>query len=363
MDIGLNRHGISGWALVLFLSVAPGSVAQSAGVGLSAQGGFASGEKPASTKPQVTDDQNLKGATAPPAHSKLGSDYVIGPEDVLDIDVLNVPELTKTVRVASDGTITLALLGHVRATGLTPSQLGEALEKRWGETYLENPQVTVFVKEFRAQPVSVIGAVEKPGLYPLTGARSLIEVLSEAGGLAKRTSAPAGRTLYVTRKGGFEELKPVEGMALIAPDKLEIDLQKLLYSREGSLNIEVKPLDIISVSKSDVVYVTGGGVKKAGGFVLEDREKVTVLQALALAEGLAPNASRSEARIIRRREDGSRTEIPVNLVKVLKGRSPDPELAPNDILFVPDSTQKAALKRGADAAISTISGVLVFRRY
>jgi polysaccharide export outer membrane protein len=306
--------------------------------------------------------QDTSPAVAPaPEAPALSTDYVIGPEDVLDIDVFNVPELTKTVRVANDGTISLALLGHVRAEGLTTTQLRAELESKWGRTYLENPQVSVFVKEFHTRPVSVIGAVERPGLYQLTAPRTLIEMLSMAGGLAKRSSAPAGRTVYVTRKEGFADFQPVEGMELVASDKVEINLQRLLYSREAALNIEVKPLDIISVSKADVVYVVGE-VKRAGGFVLEDRERITVLQALAMAEGLSGTAAKGSARIIRRSQDGSRTEIPVNLSKVLKGKSQDVELAANDILFVPTSAGKAAVKRAADAAIGTVSGILVYRR-
>jgi polysaccharide export outer membrane protein len=300
--------------------------------------------------------------TPAPEAPALSTDYVIGPEDVLDIDVFNVPELTKTVRVANDGTISLALLGHVRAEGLTTTQLRAELESKWGRTYLENPQVSVFVKEFHTRPVSVIGAVERPGLYQLTAPRTLIEMLSMAGGLAKRSSAPAGRTVYVTRKGGFEDLQPMEGMQLIAIDKVEINLRRLLYSREDSLNIEIKPLDIISVSKADIVYVTGNGARRPGGFVLEDREKITVLQALAMAEGFSPNASKGSARIIRTKADGSREQIPIDLNKVLKGKLPDLELVANDILFVPDSSQKAALKRGLDATIATVSGVLIWRR-
>jgi polysaccharide export outer membrane protein len=120
-------------------------------------------------------------------------------------------------------------------------------------------------------------------------------------------------------------------------------------------------MDTVSVSRADIVYVVGA-VRKAGGFVLEDREKVTVLQALAMAEGLEGTAARSSARIIRRGEDGSKTEIPINLKKILNGHSTDVELATNDILFVPDSTGKVAAKKGADAAIGIVSGLIIWRR-
>lgn len=304
--------------------------------------------------PEVQDSQDVP---------TVGSDYVIGAEDVLRVDVFDVPELSNlTLRVDNDGTIAPPLLGHVKASGLTPSQLRRELESKWGQKYLQNPQVSVFVQEFHALPVSVVGAVEKPGLYPLTGPRSLIEMISQAGGLGKRSSAPAGPTVYVTRHGGFGDLKPTEGMRLVTQDKLGIDIQKLLYSKETALNIEIKPRDIISVSKADVIYVTGRGVQKPGGFVLEDRDSVTVFQALAMAGGIAPNAKKHDARIIRRQADGSRTEIPVDLDKVLKGRESDLTLAANDILFVPDSAQKAALKRGSEVIMGTLSGLLIYGR-
>jgi len=294
------------------------------------------------------------------ASMALGPDYVIGPEDVLDIDVFNVPELSKTVRVANDGTISLALLGHVPVAGLTTKQLREQLESKYGEKYLEGPQVSVFVKEYHAQPVSVIGAVERPGLYQLTAPRTLIEVLSMAGGLAKRSSAPAGRVLIVTRKEGFPDFQPVEGMQLLAADKLEINLRKLLYSQESALNIEIKPLDTVSVSTAEIVYVAGD-VRRPTGILLEDREKITVLQALAVAEGLNRTASKKGAKIIRKTEAGARVEIPVNLDNVLKGKEPDVELAANDVLFVPDSKGRFALYRGIEASLSTLTGVIVWR--
>ena len=312
--------------------------------------------------PLVSGEQesSLPGLTVPP-EPRLSSDYVIGPEDVVEIEVFNVPELAKTVRVANDGTISLPLIGRVKAAGFTAREFGKELEAEWGKTYLQDPQVTVYVKEFHARPVSVIGAVEKPGLYQLTGRRSLIEMLSMAGGLAKRNSGTSGRTVVVTRAEGFADVQLVDGMQLVAADKLEINIRKLLYSHQDELNIPIKPFDIVSVTKADIVYVVGD-VKKPGGFVLEDQEKVTVLQALALAEGANTTARKSEAVIIRRKADGSRLEIPLDVGKILKGKTPDMEMAANDILFVPMSSGKAAALRGAEAALGTLSGILIYRR-
>jgi polysaccharide biosynthesis/export protein len=291
----------------------------------------------------------------------LGPNYLVGPEDVLSLTVFDVPELKDVlVRVANDGTISLPLLGRVKAAGLTTEQLRHELEEKWGENYLQDPQVTIFIKQFRAKPVSVIGAVEKPGLYPLTAPRTLIEVLSMAGGLGKKTTGSAGRTAYVTRTGGFGNLKLTNGMRLVAPDKLEVDIHRLLFSQDDTLNIPIKPLDVISVTKAPVVYVVGE-VKKAGGFILEDREKITVLQALAMAEGLYGNPSKKNARIIRSEPDGSSKEVPVDLGKILKGKSPDVEMAANDILFVPLSGGKLAVKQATSSAIATVSGLIIWR--
>jgi polysaccharide biosynthesis/export protein len=152
------------------------------------------------------------------------------------------------------------------------------------------------------------------------------------------------------------------GLQLLSPDKVAIDIRKLLYSNETAINIQIHPLDIISVNKADIVYVTGRGVSRPGGFILEDRDNVTVLQALAMAQGLGPDAAKHDARIIHQKSDGSRSEIPVDLDKVIKGQAPDPVLAANDILFVPDSVQRRVLKRALESTLATVSGLVVWGR-
>jgi len=296
---------------------------------------------------------------AQPSPGTAGPNYVLGPEDEIGISVFNVPELTITARVAADGLITLPLIGRVQASGLTVEQLREELAEKWGENYLQDPQVTVNVASFQARPVSVIGAVEKPGLYHLTGQRTLIEVLSMAGGFGKKGSSPAGRTVMITRKSGFKDLQQVEGMHMRGPDQVEIDLNRLVYTRDEGLNIEIMPFDIISVTKADVVYVTGA-VRLAGGFVLEDRPTVTALQAVSMAGGFTGTASRGGAVIYRTQKDGTKISVPINLKKILKGKEEDMTLAANDILFVPDSKSKMAASRAVDASISTFSGWLIW---
>ena len=298
---------------------------------------------------------------AQPSSPVADSDYILGPEDVVNIEVFNLPELSKTVRVANDGLISLPLIGRVQAAGLTAEQLRQELADKWGENYLQDPQVTVFVNEFKAKPVSVIGAVEKPGLYTLTGRRTLIEMLSMAGGFGKRNTSAAGRTVLVTRKSGFKDLQPVDGMHVRGPDQIEIDLNRLLYTKDAGLNIEMKPSDIVSVSKADVVYVTGA-VHHPGGYVLEDRTSMTVLQAVAMAEGLTGTASKGSARILRTDQNGVKTEVPIDLRKILRGKATDEILAANDVLFVPESKGKIVGLRATDSAVYTFSGWLIWKR-
>ena len=314
---------------------------------------------PNSTPYTDTPAGNAPGNSAQPSGPLADPNYVLGPEDVINIDVFNVPELSKNVRVANDGMISLPLIGRVQAAGLTAEELRKELADKWGENYLQDPQVTVFINEFKAKPVSVIGAVEKPGLYSLTGQRSLIEVLSMAGGFGKKTTSPAGRTVVITRKSGFKDLQPVDGMHVHGPDQIEIDLNRLLYTRDEALNIEIKPLDTISVSKADVIYVSGA-VRRPGGFVLEDRPTITVLQAITMAEGFTGTAAKGAARILRTTQDGSRTEIPVNITKIQKGKAEDTTLAANDILFVPESKGKFVSQQATQAGMSALTGWLIW---
>lgn len=313
---------------------------------------------PTDTTPALSTSATQTSSTA--AASGISSDYIIGPEDVLQVTVFDVSDLNETVRVANDGTIAMPLLGRIEASGLTADQLRDKLEQALGKNLLQHPQVSVFVQQYHARPVSIVGAVEKPGLYQITGPRSLVEMLSLAGGLAKRNTAAAGKSVYVTRPSGFKNLRVVPGMRELAPDKIAIDIKDLLYTQSPALNIPIMPHDIIAVSKAEIIYVAGGGVRKPGGFMLEDRDSITVVQALAMAEGLAPNAARGRARIIHTKPDGSHTEIQVNLDKIIKEKAPDPELAGNDILYIPSSRGKAAAKKTAQAILQTVSGYLIF---
>jgi polysaccharide biosynthesis/export protein len=292
-------------------------------------------------------------------NSRIGPNYLIGPEDVITIDVFDVPDLSKfDAQVANDGTISVPLLGSVKAAGLTQAELRDELNKEWGEKYLNHPQVSLYLKDSKSRPVSVVGSVAKPGMIYLTSRRTLVEVLAMAGGLAS-VGAAAGKEVYVERPGGFQGLPAVKGLTQTAPDKVSIELKKLLYSQETKLNIEIEPFDIVTVSRAGIVYLAGA-FTKPGGYVLDNKDSVTALEAVAMAQGLSPNARTSQARIIRRSGSGATTETTIDLKKILQAKTPDVTLADNDILFVPNSNAKAITKSTVSSVISIVSGMAIY---
>jgi len=303
-----------------------------------------------------------------PGGGMIGPDYLLGPEDVLTISVFNLPEMTQTVRVENDGTITVKLLGQVKAAGLTTSQLRDELQKEWGKKYLEDPHVTIFIRQFHSTSVSVVGAVAKPGLYQIPGPRTLIQVLALAGGVNTpgtaagnmQGGAPAGRWVYITRKRGFAGLKPVDGIKKIAPNQVKVDLGRLLYSNDSALNILIKPLDTVTVNKAGIVYVVGA-VQKSGGFTLENVDSLTAMQALSLAQGCAASCNMKRDEIIHTMPNGARTVTLINLGKIMKGKAKDPILTANDMLVIPGSMAKGLAGSGIGTVLATVSGLIIWQ--
>lgn len=284
--------------------------------------------------------------------------YRIGPHDLLEISVFEAPELNRSVRVTGGGEIHLPLLGPVRATGLSEEELARVLEELLRRRYMKDPHVGVFVREMESHPVAVFGAVENPGVYQIRGTRTLIEVLSLAGGLAE----DAGDTVLVIRAGpGVVSGEEGNGEAESPADAgtVRIDLKELLESGEKWLNVPVHPGDVVKVTRAGIVYVVGD-VHKPGGFLLRGNENISVLQAIALAEGLTATSAKGRTLIICTAADGRREEMPLDLGRILKGKDPDPLLEPNDILFVPNSTAKTAALRGLEAVVHTVTGLIIF---
>lgn len=294
------------------------------------------------------------GKSASPTALPHGRDSQIGPDDLLDISVFEAPEMNGTVRVSATGEISLPLLGEIPAAGRTPRELEIALQTHLRHTYMKDPHVSVFIHDLQSRPVSVVGAVKSPGVFQIRDTKTVIEVLSLAGGL----SDDAGDKVLITH-GGQLPLDPADP---VTAGGIEIiNLRKLLNSVDPTLSAVVRPGDIVKVPRAGIVYVVGE-VKKPGGFVLQNNENISVLQALALAEGLTHTSAISQARIIRTDPfTGVRTEIPTNLARIFSGKAPDAILQPKDIVFVPNSAARSMLYRGSEIAIQTAAGVSIYK--
>src|SRR5580704_5039264 len=285
------------------------------------------------------------------------SAYVLGPDDEITVRALDVDEIDgKTARVDRSGSVDLPLVGKLKAAGMSIGEFEVELTKRLGK-YVRDPKVSVTVSDYKSQPVSVLGAVNTPGVYNLTGPSTLAQVLSKAGGLRN----DAGNTVNITRSKAWGTI-PLPNAKTDASGEystVDVNVKNLMDAKNPQDNITVKPTDIISVPRADLVYVVGA-VNKPGGFVLNERENMSVLQAVSMSEGLTKTSSPKGAKIIRGGMTPERKEIPINLSKVLSGNSPDMPLLANDILFVPNSGTKTATYRVLEAAIQTGTGIAIF---
>jgi polysaccharide biosynthesis/export protein len=261
--------------------------------------------------------------------------------DLLDVNVFDTPELSGKFRVDERGAITLPLAGDLAVYGLTAQQAGHAMEARFLSTdILKDPHVSVIVLEYATQGVAVLGEVKNPGVYPLLGVHGLLDLVSAAGGITPN----AGKAVTITHRN--EPEKPIV-----------VRMETKPGSTVG-FNVDVRPGDTIMVSRAGVVYVLGD-VGKPGGFLLENNDRLTVLQAVALAQGTNRTAALNAAKLIRKTEDG-REQLPVPLGKILSNKAPDQTLADGDILFVPSSAAKSAL-RGMESILPAATSAALYR--
>jgi polysaccharide export outer membrane protein len=284
---------------------------------------------------------------------------VVAKDDLLEVYVVNVQELSREYRVDGDGMITLPMLSRpVMAAGLTLDQLSETLRKDLLDAgVLTDPQITVTVKSSPWNTVVLSGAAKKPGVYPVYGHTTLLELLTESEGL----SDDAGNTAIVTRAENAPE-GPGPNPARAAQDAnpavsrtVKIDVSRLWQNGDTSLNVDLYPGDRVMVQRAGIVYVVGG-VSRAGGFLLSNnQEQMTVLKAIALAGNFTRDSKPAKAVIIRKVSNapGGRQEVPVDLKKVLSNRAPDPQLLASDILYVPESGVKRTLDEVFNAALYT----------
>lgn len=283
---------------------------------------------------------------------------VLGGGDEITLRDSDVEELNgKVFQIGEDGMAGLPIVGRIQAAGLTVAEFERSLNDKL-KVYVKQPGTTVASVQYRSRPVSVLGAVNNPGVYQITAPRTLVQMLSTAGGLR----SDAGSWLVITRRDPRETAHPTLPDADFATGvtEIRIPVAGLLNGSDPRASMLVAPNDSIAVAKAEMIYVMGD-VRKPGGFVLGDREQLSLIRALSLAEGLQGTASARRARVLRD-SAGGRSEIPVDIAKILEGKGTDLMLQADDILFIPTSNGKKIAMRSLEAAIQTATGIAIWRR-
>ena len=249
----------------------------------------------------------------------------VGPDDLLALSVYDSPELTRTVRVDASGNIRLPMLKDpIPVRGLVPSQVETTIAKSLTQgKVLVDPIVTVTIVEYQSRPVNVVGAVKNPLVFQATRPIPLLDAIARAGGIRE----DAGSDIVVSREV-VQNGKP-------ARLTQTIPVRKLIDNADPSVNVMLHGGEEVLVPEALKIYVVGS-VKKPGAYPVRNDEETTILQLLALSEGLAPYSAKV-AYVYRRASGGAKTEVPIELAKIMKRKSPDVPLQANDILYVPDN--------------------------
>jgi polysaccharide export outer membrane protein len=260
------------------------------------------------------------------------ADYRVGPEDLLEINVFQANELNTVARVSSSGYIKLPLIDKIKASGLSVYEL-EALVTEKLKTYLSEPVVGIFVKEYRSQQITVLGAVAHPGVLYVSGQRTLLDVVSLAGGL----SQDAG-DICIVERNVINDSNPKDGAENTEKnERIVIDLDQLLIKGRVELNIPMSSGDVVLIPKSGIFFVDGA-VKSPGVFPLKG--KTTVTQAISMAKGLGYEAIKSDIKIYRDIGKQERDVILIDYNDILDRKTVDIELKDKDIIIVASSAFK-----------------------
>lgn len=305
----MNKYYIWGMALLLMTSM----LHTACGGGSKSEGTITMPQARKDVNPE-TQELNRK-LIQESFSSDVAVDYLIGPGDLLSIQVLEAPELSTEARVNTQNTISFPLLGKVDTGGLTAQEAEERIKEQLTEKYMHDPHVVVSIKEFKSQRVAVIGSVKNPGTYELLGKGNLLDALALAGGLADDASEIA----YITRKGKQGQDKSVQ-----------VDLNQLLDEGKSDLNISINMGDVVYIPEAGVVYVDGA-VNKPGTFRIED--DMTVSQAVTAAGGVSRVAEESDVSLIRNKK-GQIEVTAINLEEIKEGQTPDIVLEDQDVVVV-----------------------------
>ena len=282
----------------------------------------------------------LCGQSAPMPQPAAVSTLHIASGDLLELTVFDTPEFSGKLRVSETGDVLIPVAGSVHVAGLTAMEAAGAIEQRFRELdVLKAPHASIFLLEYATQGVTVSGEVRAPGIYPLLGSHNLLDLIAAAGG----ATTNAGHVIVISHRDGksdpvFAQFDPKSGTV--------------------KNDVDIRPGDTVSVSRSGVVYVIGD-VARPGGYLIENNGHLTVLQAVALAQGSNRTASLKHTRLIRKTEVG-REEYAINLKLMLQNKLPDLTLSDGDILYVPSSQGKYLGYRGIEAAVQVATGIAIY---
>lgn len=346
---------------------------------------------------QQTNDKikALSASSRPPAH-----DYVIGRGDLVSIEVFEVPELTRDIRVSQTGSIGIPLVPvRLQVSGLTEMQLQQKIaEVLEANGLVSHPQVMVSVKEKKSKPITIVGAVARPMVYEADRPVTVLEALAQAGGIA----VDAGDSVIIMRPDQAsvessgeppeitaEDIAGTPSPSSAAPNQaagsaaanpkqsnppaisgaeppplgntITVNLNELLETGDARNNVMLQGGDIVTVPHAGIVYVLGAVARPGGFLVANDREQLSTLKALALAGGMNATARKHQAVIIRKDAAGQQHQVIVDLAKVLKQETEDVRLQPSDVLYVPQSGSRTALLRAAEIGLGIGTAVAIFR--
>ena len=330
-------------------------------------------------------NERLRSLAASSNHTVAPSDYVIGPGDLVNVQVFDVPEMSRELRVSQTGTIGMPLVPvRMHIAGLTEIQTEQKItEVLEANGLISHPEVSVTVKEKKSRPITVVGAVAHPMVYEAERQVTLIDVLAQAGGI----TPDAADHVIVTRperdpssdasaegsqipsvpedatKTGNEKSAAAEPPQISPPlvNTITVNLSPILETGDMANNVVVQPGDVVTVPHAGIVYVLGAVSKPGGYTVTNDRAQLSTLKILSLAGGLDRTAKSDHAVIVSKDGTGQQHEVEVDLKKVMKFEAEDVQLRPSDILYIPRSAGKQAAIRAAELASAVGTGVLIYR--
>jgi polysaccharide export outer membrane protein len=294
--------------------------------------------------------------SAPSPQSAMSSSLGVG--DDLSVTAPGIEQLDhRDFHVDSEGAISVPLIGRVKAAGLTTQQLSQEIAVRMRK-YYRNPEVSVRITQLRSKSVSILGAVNQPGIQQADGNRTLSDMLALVGGVRSDAGPFVEVTRWVQTDGAKASDSPDGNSDSKLATSMRFRLAEVLSAKDPGSNITVRAGDVINVPKARYTYVVGD-VRNAGAFPIQDGNSLTLVKVIALAGGVLPNADSKHIRLIH--SDDGRSERIINLKDVLTGKTDDVGVQREDIVFVPGSIGKNATLRAIEAAIQVGTGLAIFR--